>query len=88
MSKIKIKDEFKGVQIGFNGSGLPLGMRNDVDVLAQIAIDSQDESLLSMFENLPTAAEIQSEAGDRFLEANPVAEQLPISEKKVESTKK
>jgi hypothetical protein len=88
MSKIKIKNEFKAVQIGFNGSGLPLGMRDDLDVLAQIAIDTKDESLLSMFENLPSATEIKSEAGDKFLEENPIIEPQPISEKKVEPTKK
>lgn len=71
MPKIKIKEEFKMAQVGFNGSGLPLGLRDDLHVLAQLAIESKDQSLLNMFETLPSLEDCKEEAGEKFLEANP-----------------
>jgi hypothetical protein len=51
MAVAKIKKEFLGVVIGFNGSALPLGQRNDIDDLAIIAQQSQNQRLLRLFEN-------------------------------------
>lgn len=72
MAKAKIKAEFKGLQIGFNNSGVPLGLRDDIDVLAKIAIDSNDTYLKSLFETLPGEKELLEDAGEKFLENNPL----------------
>lgn len=66
-TKAKIKAEFKDVQIGFNNSGVPLGMRDDIDILAKIAIESKDPTLLNLFETIPSRNEILEAAGEKFL---------------------
>lgn len=90
MAKAKIKAEFKDLQIGFNGSGVPLGMRDDIDVLAKIAIDGNDAYLKSLFEVLPEEKELLEASGEKFLAENiPTAE--PATEKvedKTNTTKK
>lgn len=65
---MKLKDEHKDRVIGFNGSGLPLGQRNDLKELAEIAVKSNDKSLLELFEELPTIAEIEKSKSKDFLE--------------------
>jgi hypothetical protein len=65
MAKAKIKQEFLGVVIGYNGSALPLGKRTDIDELAIIAQKSQDPSLLKLFEEeLPDAEVLIQEKVD------------------------
>ena len=59
--KIKIKPEFKDKVVGYNGRSLPLNKRKDLDVLALIAHDSQDKSLLNLFEELPSLAELNKQ---------------------------
>lgn len=64
MAKLKIKSEFANTVIGFNNSALPLGKRDDLEVLAKIALDSQDSTLLNLFEESPepdTVAQITEE---------------------------
>lgn len=58
MSLATIKEEYKGRRVGFNNSAKPLGQRKDIDDLAIIAIESQDPSLLRLFEKLPSLAEL------------------------------
>jgi len=70
MAKAKIKEEYKNLQIGFNNSGVPLGMRNDIDVLAKIAIENNDTYLKSLFEVLPKEKELLEDAGEKFLAEN------------------
>lgn len=70
MAQAKIKQEFLGVVIGFNGSALPLGRRNDIDELAIIAQQSQDPSLLKLFEEeLPDAEVLIQEKVDAEIKA-------------------
>jgi hypothetical protein len=73
MTKAIIKEEFKHVQVAFNGSGLPLGMRDDIDVLAQIAIDGNDEYLKGLFKELPNNKELLEAKGEVFLNDTPEA---------------
>ena len=65
---MRLKEEHKDRVIGFNGSGLPLGQRNDLKDLAEIAVKSNDKSLLELFEELPTLAEIEKSKSKDFLE--------------------
>jgi hypothetical protein len=65
---IKIKKEFKKTVIGFNNSGLPLGERDDLDVLAKIAQESQNPELLKLFEGeLPSISKLKKVKTDKEL---------------------
>lgn len=68
---LKIKQEYKATQIGFNNCGIPLGFRDDLDVLARIALDSNDATLLNLFETAPTYEQLQQLQGEKFLQQNP-----------------
>lgn len=57
----KIKKEFELVKVGFNGSAKPLKDREDLDVLAEMALRSNSKSLLKMFEKIPTLEELLNE---------------------------
>jgi hypothetical protein len=67
MKGLKIKKEFADTRIGYNNSGLPLSIRTDIHILAKTAIESNDESLLNLFEELPTAEAIKEYEGDLFM---------------------
>jgi hypothetical protein len=85
MTKAVIKEEFKHVQVAFNNSGLPLGMRDDIDVLAQIAIDGNDEYLKGLFEVLPQGKDLLESKGEEFLkEITPTPVVPPSTEAKLE----
>lgn len=58
MSLAIIKDQYKERRVGFNSSGKPLGKRPDIDDLAIIALESQDPSLLRLFEKLPSLGDL------------------------------
>jgi hypothetical protein len=65
---IKIKKEFKKTVIGFNNSGLPLGERDDLDVLAKIAQESQNPELLKLFDGeLPSVSKLKKVKTDKDL---------------------
>jgi hypothetical protein len=49
----RIKKEFQNKRVAFGKSAAPLSKREDVDELALIAMESQDHSLLNLFEYLP-----------------------------------
>lgn len=60
MPKSVIKEEFKSTLIVFNGGGRKtLGEREDIDVLAIMALESQNPDLLKLFEELPTLDELK-----------------------------
>lgn len=73
-----IKEEFKSTIIGFNGSGLPLGERNDLDKLAEMAL--QNPALANLFVSAPNADQIKAFKEQRLLDqtrdhaAQPAAE--------------
>ena len=69
MSKIRIKSEFKDRVVGYNGRSLPLGIRKDLHILARIAKQSGDKSLLEMFEEVPTQKEINEQKSKESVEA-------------------
>lgn len=68
----KIKKECADVQVGFKGSGLPLRLRTpeDINELAKMATETKDAYLLSMFEYIPTEAELREAVGEEFLKEN------------------
>jgi hypothetical protein len=53
MTEVKIKKEFKGKYVAFGSGNKPLGERDDINDLAIMAIESQDPTLLELFESLP-----------------------------------
>lgn len=69
--KIEIKSEFKDMQIGYNGSIAKLEDRDDHDDLMDIALNSQDPTLLKVFKTVPTADQWLSYKGAKFIEQNP-----------------
>ena len=66
---LKIKEEYKSTVIGFNHSGLPLGSRNDLVLLAEMA--KNDAFIANMFEELPTDEQLQQLKKEEFLAAHP-----------------
>jgi hypothetical protein len=56
MPDVKIKEEFLKTYVAFGKGNKPLGERDDINDLAIMAIESQDPTLLKLFENLPTTA--------------------------------
>lgn len=64
---IKIKETAKEKVIAYNGCALPLGQRNDYAELAIIALESNDPSLLEVFETLPTLEELKKQKVEQTL---------------------
>jgi hypothetical protein len=60
---VKIKQEFKETVIGFNNSCSPLGERNDLHILAEIAKANKRQDYLGMFEE---TEETEKEKTERF----------------------
>lgn len=58
---LKLKKQFESTVIAFGNSGLPLGQRDDLLDLAIIAQQSQDPTLLQLFESLPSLGELQKQ---------------------------
>lgn len=75
----KIKKEFQETRVAYNGSGLPLGLRNDIHVLARLALDGDDASLLNMFEETPTDEMVKDAEAEAFLAANPEPVVTPVT---------
>ena len=65
---VKIKTEFLDTVIGFNNSALPLGKRDDLNILAEIASNSKDQSLINLFEELPDQEELDQIKEEKLLE--------------------
>lgn len=65
--EVKIKTEFLKKVIGFNNSALPLGERNDLDVLYELAVSSRNPNLLNLFEDRPDADKADKLKEERVL---------------------
>ncbi len=65
--EIKIKKEFETEIVGFNGAALPLGQRTDLDMLALLALQSNNHNLLRYFEKLPTIQELENAKTNAFI---------------------
>lgn len=65
--EIKIKKEFETEIVGFNGAALPLGQRTDLDMLALLALQSNNHNLLRFFEKLPTLQELENVKANAFI---------------------
>jgi hypothetical protein len=63
---LSIKDKYKKTVVGFNGSATPLGERDDILELADIAVRSQDPSILMLFKKAPTAEDVKAEREKEF----------------------
>jgi hypothetical protein len=88
MALAKIKNECLQMQVGFNGSGLPLGMRDDIDELALLAVQSQDTTLLALFETIPSEKELLESKGEAFLNELKSQEQNILEDQPVDDNKK
>lgn len=62
---LKVKAEFKDVVIGFNQSAAPLGYRNDLHILHEMAKRSNRIDYLAMFEEI-SEDEIVAEKVQKF----------------------
>lgn len=79
----KIKTEFFNKRIAFGKkSDLPLGERQDIDDLAVIAIESQDRSLLRLFEKLPDLTQLKKQKTDEALKQAELQRQIAENKKK------
>lgn len=63
---LTLKKQYAKTVVGFNGSGKPLGDRDDLHVLAEMAKASKDTYILSMFEEIPTQQEIAAKKEAAF----------------------
>lgn len=80
--KITIKKEYRSTVVGFNNSAKPLGDRNDLYLLAEIAHKSQSKTLKKYFTKLPSLKSIQDYKGKIFLdEMNIPHKEAPIKVK-------
>lgn len=64
---LKIKEQYKNKVVGFNNSATPLGERDDIDILAEIALSSNDLSLIELFEKIPTLEELRNKKGEKLI---------------------
>jgi len=66
--EVRIKTEFLDTVIGFNNSALPLGKRDDLHILAEMARHSTNQTLINLFEELPEQKEIDQAKEQIFLD--------------------
>lgn len=84
MAQAKIKEEFKSTFIAFNGGGKKLlGERDDIDVLAIMAHESRNPTLLNLFEVLPPLADLKKARLDSELKKSGVV--IKPASKKVDT---
>lgn len=76
----KLKEESKGEIIGFNDSSLPLGDRDDLDILVEQIVTANDRELKRHFEKLPTLEEINAAKANAFMASFPSAPVAPAEE--------
>lgn len=55
---ISIKEKYKKRVVGFNGSATPLGERDDLHILAEIALRSEDPTIIDLFKKVPTQEQV------------------------------
>jgi hypothetical protein len=69
MSTYKVNENGKKVAVGFNNSaGTLIGRETEWDVLAEIAVYSKDQTLIGLFEKLPSIEEWDRIKGIAFVE--------------------
>ena len=61
----EIKEEYKAVIVGYNGSGLPLGARNDLHLLAELA--QHNPGFRKYFVQMPTPEQLVAYKTGKFL---------------------
>lgn len=81
-NSLKIKEEFKSTIVGFNNSGLPLGERDDLHLLAEMAV--HDPFLANMFEVIASVEEITEIKEEIFLQAHPANTPTEVTDPEVE----
>jgi hypothetical protein len=85
MPKSIIKEEFKSTLVVFNGGGQKLlGEREDIDVLAVMALESQNRNLINLFEYLPSLEELKSAQFETQIKKNDAVAIKRKVERKVE----
>lgn len=67
MSGIKVNEDFLKEIVGFNNSAKPLGERDDLHLLAEMAL-TVNPSLQRFFEELPTLEKIEAHKTKSFIE--------------------
>lgn len=71
----EIKEEYKTTVVGFNNSGLPLGQRSDLHLLAAMALHEdgsiKNPYIIGMFESVPTLEDIRAAKEQTFLDKAP-----------------
>lgn len=65
--RIHLKKEYKSTVVGFNNSAKPLGERDDLHLLAEMAIKTKSKALKKYFSKLPTLKSIQDYKGQLLL---------------------
>jgi len=65
---IAIKEQYKDERVGYNNSAAPLGQRDDLHLLAEQALLSNNPNLIRYFEKMPTIQEIIDFKGQLFIE--------------------
>lgn len=65
---IAIKEQYKEERVGYNNSAAPLGQRDDLHLLAEQALLSNNPNLLRFFEKIPTLQEITDYKAQIFLD--------------------
>lgn len=70
MEGITIKPEYKLKRVGFKRRLAPLEGREDLIEIAILAIESNDSSLLAMFEKLPALSVLKKRKTDSDLKRN------------------
>ena len=60
----EIKEEFQAAVVGFNNSGLPLGKRQDLYLLAEMGLNAdgsvKNKNIMNFFVTVPTLDEIKA----------------------------
>ena len=77
MALSKIKSEYKSTVIAFGNSGLPLGKRDDIDQLAIIALESNDPSLIQLFDRIPPLEQLKKTKVEAELKAAAAVPEKP-----------
>lgn len=80
---LKVKEQYKNLQIGFNHSAAPLGLRNDIDILYRLGKENNLAYILEYFEEVSEVDEknIEEEKGLSFLKSHKEFINKPQEEK-------
>lgn len=87
LSKIKAEYKDKKIAFGKSRSDKPIGEREDIDDLAIIALESQDRSLLRLFEKLPDVADLKRIKTNEAIKVADLQRQVSESKKQDKAEK-